>query len=415
MDNSITHINNIIDFNYDKLENIKRVYGVVMEIIPLVDENGNELPYTHSAKIKVKIRDTDSLEDYISDEDSEYEKTLKRKKWLTILNKTGEPLKVGDAVWVHYWKTISDGYAAIKIGESEERYAVTAQTAMTVTDDEDIIEALSDGEENIHNFIIQNITESTCGGELPMIYVGGCPALYYPRLRELPTKISYTSSGDKDFKQWVLGLDESLFVKHLKVNTSTFITSGNRAKEIEFKYDTCELRQLDSWVVRPAIYKRMVDINGNLTDWSVHDMEGNYTSSDSELNQVVSFKSHSDMANAGFIIVFDEIYFHDSLQNAYPKSTDSSQRRNPYGCVHGTLIARSFDSKGFVYNTANGVDLFFGSNPYTHSAGLSYNYDNYIYRNNAWGAIDPIDFGFTSKAEQDYAMRLFGINQVKPY
>ena len=37
---------------------------------------------------------------------------------INLLNKTGEYLSVGDGVWIHYWKEISDGYVAIKDGLS---------------------------------------------------------------------------------------------------------------------------------------------------------------------------------------------------------------------------------------------------------------------------------------------------------
>lgn len=91
----LNDFNNIIDYNYQALDTIKREYGVVKQWVP----------YTDSAKVVVKVLNRD-------DKDGEKE-TL-----LTLLNKTGERLNVGDNVLIYYWNTLSDGYVAIKIGES---------------------------------------------------------------------------------------------------------------------------------------------------------------------------------------------------------------------------------------------------------------------------------------------------------
>lgn len=40
---------------------------------------------------------------------------------VTLLNKTCQILEVGDYVWIHYWKSINDGYIAIRNGDGEYR------------------------------------------------------------------------------------------------------------------------------------------------------------------------------------------------------------------------------------------------------------------------------------------------------
>ena len=37
---------------------------------------------------------------------------------IVLYNKTGEFLSAGETVWVHYWKTVTDGYIAIRCGET---------------------------------------------------------------------------------------------------------------------------------------------------------------------------------------------------------------------------------------------------------------------------------------------------------
>jgi len=70
----------------DQQEYIRRTTG---RVVSVSDNN---------AVVLVKLRDSDTQ--------------------INLLNKTGEYLSVGDGVWIHYWKEISDGYVAIKNGLS---------------------------------------------------------------------------------------------------------------------------------------------------------------------------------------------------------------------------------------------------------------------------------------------------------
>ena len=70
----------------DQQEYIRRTTG---RVVSVSDNN---------AVVLVKLRDSDTQ--------------------INLLNKTGEYLSVGDGVWIHYWKEISDGYVAIKDGLS---------------------------------------------------------------------------------------------------------------------------------------------------------------------------------------------------------------------------------------------------------------------------------------------------------
>ena len=96
---ALDNLNNIIDNNFEHTDCIKRKYGIVEQLI-YPPSYGSEYP-----KVKVNIC-----------AGSEEENT----KSIILLNKTGEVLSVGDAVWVYYWNTITDGYVAIKIGLSTQ-------------------------------------------------------------------------------------------------------------------------------------------------------------------------------------------------------------------------------------------------------------------------------------------------------
>ena len=96
---ALDNLNNIIDNNYEHTDCIKRKYGIVEQLI-YPPSYGSEYP-------KVKVNIYAGLEE-------------KNTKSIILLNKTGEVLSVGDAVWVYYWNTITDGYVAIKIGLSTQ-------------------------------------------------------------------------------------------------------------------------------------------------------------------------------------------------------------------------------------------------------------------------------------------------------
>ena len=80
----VDYLNSMIDEANDKVDTLKRCAGKVVE----VDET------TDGGKATVECMN----------------------RRLTLLNKTGENLAIGDSVWVHYWTNLANGYIALRNG-----------------------------------------------------------------------------------------------------------------------------------------------------------------------------------------------------------------------------------------------------------------------------------------------------------
>lgn len=106
-------MNEIIKAELKRQPCIKRAYGIVTEeVFKEIDET-----QLSTGKFKVRIiRNQDELEKI--EEQIKNEEEYDTRNDLVLINKTHDELKIGDHVWVHYWRTISDGYIAIKIGLS---------------------------------------------------------------------------------------------------------------------------------------------------------------------------------------------------------------------------------------------------------------------------------------------------------
>lgn len=99
MNSGLDSLNNIIDNNFKQVDCMKQQYGVVEQLVP---SRASGYP-----RVKVNIH-------------KELGEENEGAKSIVLLNKTGEYLSIGDAVWVYYWNTITDGYVAIKIGLSNQ-------------------------------------------------------------------------------------------------------------------------------------------------------------------------------------------------------------------------------------------------------------------------------------------------------
>ena len=84
-------LNTLIMQHLKSKPKIKRIYGVIRKVV----ENTND------TKFQVSVFDNNN-----------------EKYDIILLNKTKEALQEGDAVWIHYWDIVTDGYIAIKIGLS---------------------------------------------------------------------------------------------------------------------------------------------------------------------------------------------------------------------------------------------------------------------------------------------------------
>lgn len=107
---NLSVLNNIIGNRYNTYDVLHRKYGVVKTVLSF-------------ARAIVTVEDKDMLElqkEY--KENSEQDQSndnITGIRDLNLLNKTGEKLEVGDAVWVYYWHDISSGYIAIRIGKNK--------------------------------------------------------------------------------------------------------------------------------------------------------------------------------------------------------------------------------------------------------------------------------------------------------
>ena len=127
---ALDNLNNIIDNNFEHTDCIKRKYGIVEQLIH-PPSYGSEYP-----KVKVNI--------YAGSEEE-------NSKSIILLNKTGEALSVGDAVWIYYWNTITDGYVAIKIGLSiQSDYPPSQQFNLFTIENKERVELRAKNVHTIH-------------------------------------------------------------------------------------------------------------------------------------------------------------------------------------------------------------------------------------------------------------------------
>lgn len=366
MSEALSYLNSMIDDNFSQIENIKRQYGVIKKIFEIEDTNKT------SAKVKVKIRgitDDDLVEEVIEDAPDE-------KNWLTMLNKTGQVLKVGDAVWIHYWRSITDGYVAIKIGKPRKNTGkVKLERAMTITDHQDTIEKIS---EEIDDFQIQNKVARTYGNTPSVIYVWGCPAVFYPSVTGLPDIYSRTQATD--FKNFILSLDSGLFIKDVEdicINTRDigvgidsqyyghtnyhfgFLTRENY-NGLDIRYisggaiDEDDDRYDDIYNYFMSFFNYFPNGVGFLPDVMTLSKNNRLGSvfQDDTLNECITFSDYAAAVNGGLIFVYDEVIF------------DSSTMWAPFGFVRGRWVLRTF-SQGILANTSNYFHPITGQQAYS--------------------------------------------------
>lgn len=300
--------NGLVDYNYEKIEAIKRQYGIVKKVF----DN------TVTGKVLVKIRNLESTDDDVKDDDSDREKREKEKKLLTLMNKTGEPLDVGDHVWIYYWRTITDGYVAIKIGASKRRIELDMERGMTVCGSDDTIKKIS---ENRHYFELQNSLSYGYDVLPELIYVGGVAAVYYPTLSDIPRRYNGNLEGTADGISFVQGLNSDLFTSEI----------GST------KYTLSYIDRIDNhWYYRPS------GAGG-----------GEYVYEDWNYAKYVWFDTIDKALNGGMIIIYDWIDF----------TSDS------YGKVHGVMFSKSFEpgiriqsgASEYLYLKSNVMEFPFAS------------------------------------------------------
>lgn len=99
----------LIDNHYKTYEVLKRKYGIIKKVLSY-----------EKAIVTIEHDDMLVLQKEYRNRSPEEEANVKAEKGdVTLLNMTGEELKNGDSVWIHYWTTITSGYIAIVNGVSQ--------------------------------------------------------------------------------------------------------------------------------------------------------------------------------------------------------------------------------------------------------------------------------------------------------
>lgn len=102
-------LHQLIDNHYKTYEVLKRKYGIIKKVLSY-----------EKAIVTIENDDILELQKEYKNRSPEEEDNVKAENGdVTLLNMTGEELKNGDPVWIHYWTTVTSGYIAIKNGISQ--------------------------------------------------------------------------------------------------------------------------------------------------------------------------------------------------------------------------------------------------------------------------------------------------------
>lgn len=112
----------------------------------------------------------------------QYETVVKAKvqilqKNVTLLNKTGETLAVGDNVWVHYWNDITSGYIAIRNGEPNVSGGFKIDKAVAMTPNQANIYTVST---EVINVDVANQITVKYGDPKNVFFANGQPVVVNP-------------------------------------------------------------------------------------------------------------------------------------------------------------------------------------------------------------------------------------------
>lgn len=139
---NLSDFNSLIEKRYETYPVLKRKYGIIKEIISyakavvtLEDGDMTEIQAYYIAREKER-RQLEEQGLTLEDDEDQYPNVRN----LALMNKTGEILEVGDAVWVYYWHDLADGYIAMRCGLSNGRtrakYTVRRLAVMPPSDAE---------------------------------------------------------------------------------------------------------------------------------------------------------------------------------------------------------------------------------------------------------------------------------------
>ena len=316
----IEYIKDVVAREVKKSEILKHIPGTVIEIIDNTD----------SGKAVVKV--------------------MGRK--LTLINKTGEILKVGDSIIVHYWDNMANGYIALRCGLPNPAGGLNIYNAVVAYESDSTINTISKYTGNVYS---ENKYKCTYDTAPDIFYLNGCPAFLtkYASLHSSPVPDEYRE-GIKDELR----------------------TIGNFSQQITVIVGRNDI----SYPVQETFYTH-ISFSSNIMGRWAHRI-GLYSDSDDtyyrSANEDVYF--YGIPSGAGIIIVCNEI---NGL-----KSGRNNAFNYPYGYADGYLAVRCPNGYAYRNNTETATDLIF-------FAGL--------YR-----------FAFVSNDERDYALSLTNKDHVIP-
>ena len=118
----LSAFNQLVSKRYDTYPVLRRKYGIVKKIISyaraIVTVEDEELL---DLQEQYKEKEEERQQAIENGETPEEDDSASRTRDLPLLNKTGETLKVGDGVWIHYWHDLANGYIAERIGLTKFR------------------------------------------------------------------------------------------------------------------------------------------------------------------------------------------------------------------------------------------------------------------------------------------------------
>ena len=287
MNNNRGDIMNAVDIYYKdiveqesrKINNLKHTYGVVTEIV--VPKN------TGAAKVKVMGRT------------------------LRLLNKTGETLKVGDSVIIHYWDNMANGYIALRCGLPSLQQGLRIENAAVLDND---IKSLYTTSTTVFNEDEENNLTEKYSHAQNIVLVNEIPAIYVP-----------TGATDETFKSIVKTIDKKLFSNRIQVKCHYNGRTGVRTIHGEVSA------------------MKYVDLN------TLGYFVGCYMEEDR--NWYYNEESH-----APFIYFTDtQVLENIGLVIAYQKIVTAASENFPYGYVTGNIVLRCGTNNDGYYDPGTGI------------------------------------------------------------
>lgn len=277
---------------------------------------------------------------------------------LTLLNKTGEILEKNDAVIIHYWDNIANGYIALRCGLPRPAGGLYIRNAITITQPKS---KLADVSEYIGDVYSENKYKNTYDEAPEIFYVNGYPTYLTKYLSQGVSQsriINYNNNEDYaiGIKNELRNIDLDLFSQQITIKRQTYVYSDVN-DETYYTHISYSNNIQGNWAHRIGLYSQTDDTF--------------FLQCDS-----VYFTSLNAFTHGGIIII---------CTNIYPFKTDHC----PYGYIDGFLAVRydggQIDDNGTIFST----DLIYADTTFWRMA-------------------------FANSEERDYAINLINKDHVIP-